>query len=158
MRTLEGNAPTRRNAVVLSERVHTGLLVLTLSSLLLGFVVLVLREVLATLGAAATGRADEYQLFAVSLTGLAGGVFAAGMRRDGGAGRQSGPGHRVRQVIGTALAIAYVVSGAVALIVCLVRLGESTVLLRSLAATFLGSAVAAASAAFAISAPEGGGS
>jgi hypothetical protein len=118
-----------------------------LATLLLGFVLVVAREIGATLDLVDGGRGDSYQLFAVSLTGLVGAVFALGL----GAGRST---HRptkpdpLRRFFASAYVLTYVVAGAIALVVCLVRLGSSTVVLRSLAAAFLGTAVAVVSAYF----------
>lgn len=118
-----------------------------LATLLIGFVVVVAREIGATLGFAGGGRGDSYQLFAVSLTGLVGAVFALAMsasrRPPATSGRDS-----LRQFFVSAYAIAYVAAGGIALLVCLVRLGSSTVVLRSLAAAFLGTGVAVASSYF----------
>ena len=50
--------------------------------------------------------------------------------------------------MGAAFSVTYIVAGVVALAVCLVKLNDSTSLLRSLAATFLGTSVAAATALF----------
>lgn len=120
-------------------------------TLLLGFVVVVVREVGATLGAWLGGTGDPYELFAVSLTGMVGAVFAVAL----GASQAIAPGRRGRAALGRLhswfrqiYVLTYAIAGAVALVVCLVRLGESTSLLRSLAATFLGTAIAAASAFF----------
>jgi hypothetical protein len=134
---------------LLSERTQESVLALILVGLLLGFVVVVLREIVATLGGSGGYESDEYQLFAVSLTGLTGGVFAVAMNRDQAAPRSRPVAEqRIRRTMGTAFVVAYVLAGVVAIGVCLVRLGDSTSLLRSLAATFLGTSVAAASALF----------
>jgi hypothetical protein len=117
--------------------------------LLLGFVVVVVREVIVTLGATPPVSDESYELFAVSLTGLAGGVFAVGLGtapRTRGAGRVDA----LRNGVGLAYVATYGVAGALALVVCLVRLGDSSALLRSLAAAFLGTAVAAATAFFGV--------
>ncbi len=119
----------------------------SLVGLLLGFVVVAGREVAATIGVGTGGAGDSYDLFSVSLTGVAGGVFALALGSNAGAGVRSGR-------FASAFALAYATAGAVALVVCLVRLGSSTPLLRSLAATFLGTTVAAASAFFGLTAPE----
>jgi hypothetical protein len=116
-------------------------------ALLLGFAVIVVREVLATVGVVAPARDDSYELFAVSLTGLAGGAFAAGVRADQAAPRSTSAGARERDdrwrgAIMSSFVAVYVAAGAVALVVCLVRLGASTSVLRGLAATFLGTSVA----------------
>ena len=118
-----------------------------LIGLLVGFVVLAGREVGATFGITPGGSGDSYELFAVSLTGVVGGVFALA---SGGAVAPSGSLRR----FAAWYSCVYAVAGSVALIVCLVRLGSSTPLLRSLAATFLGTAVAAASAVFGLTAPD----
>jgi hypothetical protein len=110
-----------------------------LGTLLVGFVVVAAREVGATLGIVDGGRGDSYQLFAVSLTGLVGAVFALAMGAND---------DQRRRFFSTAYVLTYVISGAIALLVCLIRLGSSTVILRSLAAAFLGTAVAVASAYF----------
>jgi hypothetical protein len=115
-------------------------------ALLVGFAVIVVREVLATLGAVPPAHDDSYELFAVSLTGLAGGAFAAGVRADQTAPRsplgRRDRDDRWRGAITGAFVAVYVAAGAVALVVCLVRLGGSTSVLRGLAATFLGTSVA----------------
>jgi hypothetical protein len=92
---------------------------------------------------------DSYQLFAVSLTGLAGGVFVVGMRPSAPS-RKTAPDARFRSIISAAYVLVYVAAGGTALVVCLWRLGDSTPLLRSLAAAFLGASVAAVSAFFGI--------
>ena len=118
-----------------------------LGTLLVGFVVVVAREIGATLDLVDGGRGDSYQLFAVSLTGLVGAVFALGMGA-GRAPRRTPRPDPLRRFFASAYVLTYVVAGAVALLVCLVRLGSSTVTLRSLAAAFLGTAVAVTSAYF----------
>ena len=118
-----------------------------LIGLLVGFVVVAVREVGATLGINPGGSGDSYELFAVSLTGLVGGVFALA---SGGVAAPSGSSRRFAALY----SCVYAVAGSVALIVCLLRLGSSTPLLRSLAATFLGTAVAAASAVFGLTEPD----
>ncbi len=136
-------------ARLFSEGTQESLLALTLVGLLIGFVLVVVREVVATIGGSSSYQSDEYELFAVSLTGLAGGVFAVAMRNDQQATRaHSTDEARMRKTMATAFAVTYVVAGIVAISVCLVKLGDSTPLLRSLAATFLGTSVAAASAVF----------
>lgn len=115
-------------------------------SLLVGFAVVVIREILATFGVISPVTDDSYELFAVSLTGLAGGAFAAGVRadqqrRDSATPRSAGD-ERWRRRLVIAFVVGYVSAGSVALIVCLVRLGQSTSTLRGLAAAFLGTAVA----------------
>ena len=117
--------------------------------LLAGFAVVVAREVAATLGVGEYESNDSYQLFAVSLTGLAGGVFVIGMRPPAPT-RKPAPDARFRSVVGAAYVLVYVVAGGTALVVCLWRLGDSTPLLRSLAAAFLGASVAAVSAFFGV--------
>jgi len=117
----------------------------SLIGLLGGFIVVAGREVAATLGIGAGGSGDSYDLFAVSLTGVVGGVFALGS-----AAASADPPKRFAAMY----SLVYATFGAIAMIVCLVRLGASTPLLRSLAATFLGTAVAAASAFFGITVPE----
>jgi hypothetical protein len=117
-------------------------------ALLVGFAVVVIRETLATFGAVAPVTDESYELFAVSLTGLAGGAFAAGVRTDQQRrGRPTTPtwsrgDERWRRIIVVSFVTGYVVAGSVALIVCLVRLGASTAVLRGLAAAFLGTSVA----------------
>ncbi len=118
-----------------------------LATLLVGFVLVVAREVGATLDLVEGGHGDSYQLFAVSLTGLVGAVFALGMGA-GRAKRRSSKPDPLRRFFASAYVLTYVVAGAVALLVCLVRLGSSTAILRSLAAAFLGTAVAVTSAYF----------
>ena len=49
---------------------------------------------------------------------------------------------RWRRILVVSFVTGYVVAGSVALIVCLVRLGASTAVLRGLAAAFLGTSVA----------------
>ena len=120
-------------------------------ALLLGFVVVVVREVGATLGAWPGGAGDSYELFAVSLTGMVGAVFAVALGAANTIDPRRRTGARLERLRGwfaQAYVLTYAIAGAVALVVCLVRLGESTSLLRSLAATFLGTGVAAASAFF----------
>jgi MFS family permease len=119
-----------------------------LGTLLVGFVLVAAREIGATLGIVEGGHGDSYQLFAVSLTGLVGGVFALAMgasRRTGAITTDDDPR---RRFFSAAYVLTYVTAGAIALLVCLVRLGSSTVILRSLAAAFLGTAVTVASAYF----------
>jgi hypothetical protein len=115
-------------------------------ALLIGFAVIVVREVLATVGAVTPAHDDSYELFAVSLTGLAGGAFAAGVRADQTAPRSPAGSRerddRWRGAIMSAFVAVYVAAGAMALVVCLVCLGGSTSVLRGLAATFLGTSVA----------------
>lgn len=128
------------------------MLLVAVGALLLGFMVVVVREVLVTLGAAAPVTDESYELFAVSLTGLAGGVFAVGL---GTAPRRRGARvDRLRDSVGLAYVVSYGLAGALALVVCLVRLGASTALLRGLAAAFLGTAVAAATAFFGVTRGE----
>jgi hypothetical protein len=122
-------------------------------ALLLGFVVVVVREIVVTFGGAPPVTDESYELFAVSLTGLAGGVFAVGL---GAAPRARGGTRpdRVRSAVGLAYVVTYGLAGGLALVVCLVRLGASTGLLRGLAAAFLGTSVAAATAFFGVTAQE----
>jgi hypothetical protein len=122
-------------------------LAVTGGALLVGFAVVVIRETLATFGVVDPVTDDSYELFAVSLTGLAGGAFAAGVRsdqqrRDRASSRDAAADERWRRVIVVAFVSGYVVAGSVALLVCLVRLGASTSVLRGLAAAFLGTSVA----------------
>jgi MFS family permease len=119
-----------------------------LGTLLVGFVVVAAREVGATLGIVDGGRGDSYQLFAVSLTGLVGAVFALAMGATRRIASTATNDDQRRRFFSTAYVLTYVISGAIALLVCLIRLGSSTVILRSLAAAFLGTAVAVASAYF----------
>ena len=124
-------------------------LAVVLGTLLVGFVLVAAREIGATLGIVEGGHGDSYQLFAVSLTGLVGAVFALAM----GASRRTAAATATdddprRRFFSTAYVLTYVTAGAIALLVCLVRLGSSTVILRSLAAAFLGTAIAVASAYF----------
>jgi MFS family permease len=117
-------------------------------ALLVGFAIVVVREVLATFGVVAPATDDSYELFAVSLTGLAGGAFAVGVRADRSErerGRRD-PDDGWRRVIGAAFVVGYVVAGGTALVVCLVKLGDSTSVLRGLAAAFVGTGVAALTA------------
>lgn len=118
-----------------------------LGTLLAGFVLVVAREIGATLDLVDGGRGDSYQLFAVSLTGLVGAVFALGLGA-GRAARRTPKPDPLRRFFASAYVLTYVVAGGIALLVCLVRLGSSTVVLRSLAAAFLGTAVAVVSAYF----------
>jgi hypothetical protein len=120
-------------------------LAVVVGALLVGFVIVVVREVLATFGVLAPAVDDSYELFAVSLTGLAGGVFAVGIGSSAGH-PSSGRTQRLRSAVALAYVVTYALAGALALVVCLVRLGASTALLRSLAAAFLGTSVAAATA------------
>jgi MFS family permease len=119
-----------------------------LATLLAGFVLVVAREIGATLGVVDGGRGDSYQLFAVSLTGLVGAVFALAMGAPRSMSASVADRDPRRRFFASAYVLTYVTAGAVALLVCLVRLGSSTVILRSLAAAFLGTAVAVASAYF----------
>jgi hypothetical protein len=139
---------------LLAARAHALTLAVVVGALLVGFVVVVVREVLVTLGITAPTGDQSYELFAVSLTGLAGGVFAVGL---GTAPRRAGAGRvdRLRRTVGLAYVVTYGAAGACALVVCLVRLGDSTGLLRGLAATFLGTSVAAATAFFGVADLDG---
>ena len=134
---------------------HVLALASVVGALLVGFVVIVVREVGATVGAWDGGSGDPYELFAVSLTGLVGAVFAVAL----GASHRPPPGGRrtlsvehLQSWFGRVYVLAYSLAGGTALVVCLVRLSASTPLLRSLAATFLGTSVAAASAFFGLDA------
>jgi hypothetical protein len=116
-------------------------------ALLVAFAVVVIRETLATFGVVDPVTDDSYELFAVSLTGLAGGAFAAGVRsdqhrRERASSRSAAADDRWRRVIVVGFVSGYVAAGSVALLVCLVRLGASTSVLRGLAAAFLGTSVA----------------
>jgi hypothetical protein len=119
-------------------------------ALLVGFAVVVVRETLATFGLVGQVTDDSYELVAVSLTGLAGGAFAGGVRADqqrrDSSPQASTPDERWRRVIVLSFVVGYVIAGSVALIVCLVRLGASTTVLRGLAAAFLGTSVASLTA------------
>ena len=99
-------------APVLSRRAHDAVLVAIVAGLLIGFAVVVVREVLATLGVIDGGKGDQYQLFAVSLTGLAGGVFTVALRaepRSAGAGEPRAVAvDALRSGLATAFALAYV--------------------------------------------------
>jgi hypothetical protein len=120
--------------------------------------VVVVREVLATLGVIDGGKGDQYQLFAVSLTGLAGGVFTVALRagpRRAGQTSSGASADALRSGLATAFALAYVTAGTVAVVVCLVHLGDATSLLKSLAATFLGTSVAAATSLFGVAGDNG---
>jgi hypothetical protein len=143
-----------RGRPVLTTRMRGVALAAIASGLLLGFAVVIVREVLATVGVGADGGSgDEYQLFAVSLTGLAGGVFAVALRsapNDDDGPRGASRTDAIRNGVGAAFVLAYVAAGSLATLVCLVRLGEATSLLKSLAATFVGTSVAAASSLFGI--------
>jgi hypothetical protein len=149
-----GTATKHGAAPVLSLRTRAAVQAAVAAGLLVGFVVVVAREMLATIGVTGSGGAgDEYQLFAVSLTGLAGGVFAVALRAgpDGPRMRQRAlRSDALRNAVGAAFVLAYVAAGTIATIVCLVRLGSATDLLKSLAATFLGTSVAVASSLFGI--------
>jgi len=128
-------------------------------ALLVGFVVVVVREVGATLGVWSGGSGDPYELFAVSLTGLVGAVFAVALgasRQWDPPGRGAAAVERLQRWFARVYVVTYAVAGGVALVVCLVVLGASTSLLRSLAATFLGTSVAAASAFFGLHEPDDG--
>lgn len=115
--------------------------------------VVVVREVVVTFGAAAPVTDESYELFAVSLTGLAGGVFAVGLG-TAPRGRAAARTDRVRSTVGLAYVVTYGLAGGLALVVCLVRLGASTGLLRGLAAAFLGTSVAAATAFFGVASED----
>jgi hypothetical protein len=137
-------APARHSTLRGGAR-HLALAVVG-AALLVGFAIVVVREVLATFEIVAPAVDDSYELFAVSLTGLAGGAFAVGVRSDRSlrarpsTGRDRDDGWR--RAIAASFVAGYVVAGALALVVCLVRLGASTSVLRGLAATFLGTSVA----------------
>ncbi len=137
-------ATTTRRKALESQSIALGAV---LATLLLGFVLVVAREVGATLDLVDGGHGDSYQLFAVSLTGLVGAVFALGLGAGRNARRPTKP-DPLRQFFASAYVLTYVMAGAIALLVCLVRLSSSTVVLRSLAAAFLGTAVAVVSAYF----------
>ena len=124
-----------------------------LATLLCGFVLVVAREIGATLGIVDGGRGDSYELFAVSLTGLVGAVFALALGASRSTTTAVADHDPLRRFFANAYVLTYVTAGAVGLVVCLIRLGSSTVILRSLAAAFLGTAVAVASAYFGTS-PE----
>ena len=94
-------------------------------ALLVGFAVVVIRETLATFGAVTPVTDESYELFAVSLTGLAGGAFAAGVRTDQhrrrrptgpprGGSTRSPSDERWRRVIVVSFVTGYVVAGSVA--------------------------------------------
>lgn len=149
MATKQVQTRTAKAVQLFSESTQESVLALTLVGLLIGFVLVVVREVVATLGGSSPYQSDEYELFAVSLTGLVGGVFAVAMRRDQRTAPAASPEDaRIRRMMGTAFAFTYILAGVIAAAVCLLKLGDSTALLRSLAATFLGTSVAAASAVF----------
>ena len=119
-----------------------------LATLLAGFVLVVAREIGATLEIVDGGRGDSYELFAVSLTGLVGAVFALALGASRSTTTAVADRDPLRRFFANAYVLTYVTAGAVGLLVCLIRLGSSTVILRSLAAAFLGTAVAVASAYF----------
>lgn len=147
---------TRRLRATAGEA-HVVALASVVGALLLGFVVVVVRESGATLGAWPGGAGDSYELFAVSLTGMVGAVFAVALGAANTIAPRRGTRARLERLRGwfvQAYVLTYAIAGAVALVVCLVRLGESTSLLRSLAATFLGTGIAAASAFFGTQALE----
>ncbi len=126
---------------------------ITVTTLLVGFVAVVAREIVATIdGDVSTLSGDEYVLFATSLTGLVGGVFAAAVgavpRVTGRRGAPEGRPDPWRTRLAAAYVIAYAVAGVSATIVCIARLGSATPLLQSLAGAFMGSAAAAATAFF----------
>jgi hypothetical protein len=144
---------------------HVGQLAIwiTVTALLFGFVVVVAREVAATLdGDVASVTDDEYVLFATSLTGLVGGVFAAAIgavpratgRRAPGPTDESTGEHTDpwRTRLAAAYVVAYAIAGIVATVVCITRLGSATPLLQSLAGAFMGASAAAASAFFGVAA------
>ncbi len=138
---------------------HVLALASVVGALLLGFVVIVVREVGATIGAWAGGSGDQYELFAVSLTGLVGAVFAVALgasHRSAATDRRAAAVEHLRSWFGRVYVLTYSLAGGTALVVCLVRLAASTPLLRSLAATFLGTSVAAASAFFGLDAEASG--
>src|SRR5690242_5687447 len=103
-----------RTHAVLTTRMRGVALAAIASGLLLGFAVVVVREVLATLGITTAPRSgDEYQLFAVSLTGLAGGVFAVALRAvpaDDDEPHHSSRADAVRNNVGAAFVLAYVIA------------------------------------------------
>ncbi len=138
---------------VLSDGTQSFAVAAVAAALLLGFAIVVVREALATLGAVTDTDGDEYQLFAVSLTGLAGGVFAVAMRVGPHRSRRQrvSRSDALRRAIGAAFVVAYTIAGSIAVVICLVRLGSATTLLKSVAATFIGTSVAAASALFGVS-------
>jgi hypothetical protein len=143
-------APER---ALLTTGTRTVTISIVVGALLVGFVIVVAREILVTFGLGRPVHGDSYELFAVSLTGLAGGVFAVGLgtaRAAPGAERRA----RLRSLVALAYVATYGAAGALALVVCLVRLGDSTSLLRSLAAAFLGTSIAAATAFFGVT-PDG---
>ena len=145
-RRVIGADRTTRASTVSATR-HLALAVIG-GALLVGFAVVVIRETLATFGIVPPVTDESYELFAVSLTGLAGGAFAAGVRTDQHRRALLRPRSQVpsderwRRVIVASFVTGYVLAGSVALIVCLVRLGASTAVLRGLAAAFLGTSVA----------------
>ena len=121
-----------------------------LATLLLGFVLVAAREIGATIGFRHGGEGDSYQLFAFSLTGLVRAVFALAMGSSQSKNCAGSPAARepLRRFFSSAYAITPTAAGATALLMCVVHLGSSTVILRSLAAAFLGTAVAVASEYF----------
>jgi len=157
-------APTRpvpaRQSTLRGGARHLALAVVG-AALLIGFAIVVVREVLATFEIVAPAVDDSYELFAVSLTGLAGGAFAVGVRADRSVrdrpsiARDRARDDGWRRAIAASFVGGYVVAGALALVVCLVRLGASTSVLRGLAATFLGTSVATLTAFLDLSEDDG---
>jgi hypothetical protein len=143
---------TRARAIgrLFSENPSEGVLASMLVGLLIVFVVVVAREVIATLTDSSGYQSNEFELIAVSITGVVGGVFAVFVSREQQRPLPDAPPEevRIRKTMGAAFAVTYIVAGVIALAVCLVKLDDATSLLRSLAATFLGTSVAAATALF----------
>lgn len=137
-----------------THHVHQLAIWITVTTLLVGFVAVVAREIVATIdGDVSSISGDEYVLFATSLTGLVGGVFAAAVgavprvtgRRNDSTAERPDPW---RTRLAAAYVVAYAIAGVSATIVCIARLGSATPLLQSLAGAFMGSAAAAATAFF----------
>lgn len=150
-------AETKQPEPVATEHVEQLAIWITVTALLLGFVVVVAREVVATLdGDVSTVTNDEYVLFATSLTGLVGGVFAAAIgaaprvTRRRRARRMADGVDPWRSRLAAAYVVAYAVAGITATVVCIARLGSATPLLQSLAGAFMGASAAAASAFFGV--------
>lgn len=142
-----------RGGPALSDHVRRLAVWVAVSALLVVFVVVVAREIVATFDdRVTTATDDEYVLFATSITGLVGGVFAVAVgavpqRRSV---RERSDADQWRARLATAYVLAYAAAGVSATVVCVARLGSATPLLQSLAGAFLGASAAAASAYFGI--------
>jgi hypothetical protein len=151
---------SRRERPALSEHVGQLAIWITVTALLFGFIVVVAREIAATVdGDLTTITNDEYVLFATSLTGLVGGVFAAAIgavprvsRRPAAEASVAARPDPWRSRLAAAYVVSYAIAGIAATVVCITRLGSATPLLQSLAGAFMGASAAAASAFFGLAA------